>query len=314
MKTKLAASAILICSVLYQAQAQYPLSPSGPPAPTQKSLQEIWDTLSNLEAKIDGAAALIPNLLEQVIPPIDGLVGVVGGTLPESSPLGAQTVGVFYLGKTEVTASDWESVRTFAVSNGYDLAGIGEGSAPDHPVRNVNWYDAVKWCNAKSEMEGLTPVYTVGGNVFKSGQSAPPDRDPLANGYRLPTEAEWEWAARGGIRSQGFTYSGSNDQNAVGWNMSNSENALVDLVGGDNGGRGTFPVGQKLPNELGTYDMSGNVAEWCWDAKDSYLRYVRGGAFWIWGYGAVTDRYWDGIDDRNVAIGFRVVRGLQQCP
>jgi formylglycine-generating enzyme required for sulfatase activity len=171
-----------------------------------------------------------------------------------------------------VTWGEWKAVRAWAVANGYtDLANVGSGSGDDHPVREVSWYDVVKWCNARSEKEGKTAVYQVGGAVYRSGEYGPYGSGVVtqkagANGYRLPSEAEWEWAARGGVSSQGYTYSGSNDLNAIAWTWGNSSNE-------------TKAVGTKAGNELGIYDMSGNVWEWCWDAYYLYPSYrrIRGG-------------------------------------
>ena len=239
---------------------------------------------------------------------------VKGRTLPASSKLAGQTLKDFYIRKFEVTWGDWKKIRDWAVINDYsDLANVGAGSGNDHPVRNVSWYDVVKWCNAKSEMEGLTPVYEVGGEIYKTGESVPTVRETNANGYRLPSEAEWEWAARGGVSSQGYTYSGSNTLTDVGWFDGNSKGAAENL----HESRGTWPVGAKAANELGIYDMSGNVWEWAFDVSNDKSTDERAplGGSWFCRAKDCTIAYRDdkvlhNIDFRNNGLGFRLVRSF----
>ena len=251
-------------------------------------------------------------------PPSTPMVTVQGGTLPQSSGLAGTTVSTFSIGKYEVTWREWQEVRSWGMSNGYTDLGVGAGSAPNDPVRLVNQFDMVKWCNARSEMEGLTPVYLVIGQTYKVGMpyySNIFSVNRFANGYRLPTEAEWEWAARGGVSSQGFTYSGSNDPDLVAWHRGNSSGAPADL----SEGRGSWPVGSKLANELGLHDMSGNV----WEIVSlgggwTFSRDERGGG---WNHDALLSAL-DfremviglNVDQGNVDLGFRVARSLDLLP
>ena len=191
----------------------------------------------------------------------------------DEKPVRQVSVAAFFMGETEVTFGEWVSVLGWAKVNGYAFSNEGSGTSDKHPVTDVSWYDTVKWCNAKSEKEGLTPCYRGNGGIYRRGTEDGVTCDWGTNGYRLPTEAEWEKAARGGL---------------VGKKIPNGDS--LEKTDANINGLGTVEVGKYPANGYGLRDMAGNVWEWCWD----------------W-YGTP---YAGGIDPRGAGTGsFRVLRG-----
>ena len=150
------------------------------------------------------------------------------------------TVNSFYLSKYVVTQKEWNNV--IKISHPYN-------KGYNYPIEQITWDDAINYCNKLSILDKLDPVYRV--------QDREIVMDITGNGYRLPTEAEWEFAAKGGIKSKGYLYSGSNNPLDIGWFKDNSD-------------QHTHEVGQLQSNELGLYDMSGNIYEFCWDVFKEY--------------------------------------------
>jgi formylglycine-generating enzyme required for sulfatase activity len=215
------------------------------------------------------------------VPPGQFLMGDNFATSGDAGPVRSVTVSAFFVDRKEVTVALWNEVCAWALAQGYDLGRPIATGATNHPVQGIDWYDAVKWCNARSEMHNLDPVYFTDAShatVYRSGllDLTNGDVDWTRSGYRLPTEAEWEKAARGALASQQYPWaSGSSDYAAqITGDQANFWNS------GDRYDNGTTPAGyydghqsvagQNMANGLGLYDMAGNVSEMCWDWYGSY--------------------------------------------
>ncbi len=259
-------------------------------SPDRSVMHEQQDMLENL----------MPNELIAMVF-VKGDSAVMGSMSPDADPdefpLRQLNLKSFYISKFEITQRQWRMIFETNPSRFKD---------DDHPVENVSFYDAVEYCNQKSILDGLQPCYEIRDNEFFWNFDA--------NGYRLPTEAEWEFAAKSGKRYVDEPYSGSNDPDQIGWYNLNSNAA-------------TNPAGSLNPNQLGIHDLSGNVYEWVWNWYARYSistrefysgpdtgtdKVIRGGSWY-------HDKHEMRITARNYAkpfiktnyIGFRVVRNAK---
>ena len=224
-------------------------------------------------------------------PPLGSMVLIPAGSFsmgdsldegqPDELPVHSVNLSAFYMDQSEVTKAHWDEVANWASTHGYDIsASGGSGKFPNHPVHDVTWYECVKWCNARSEKEGRTPAYYTSAartNVYRTGSV------DVANswvrwdtGYRLPTEAEWEKAGRGGLSGQRFpwgmqiqhTRANYYSHSFYAYDTSSTRGFHPDYYDGDSS-TNTSPERSFAPNGYELYDMAGNITEWCWDRYSS---------------------------------------------
>ena len=259
-----------------------------------------------------------------------------GGEVPQHTV----SVSAFYMDKYEVTSNLWREVYTWATNKGYAFANVGQGKGGTHPVHTVNWHDCIAWCNARSVRDGFTPCYTnADGTVYTNAASGSfgGGCNWSAGGYRLPTEAEWEKAARGGVANRRFPWDDANTIQHARANYYAQPSTYAYDTSPTTGYHPAYntgftpytsPAGSFAPNGYGLYDMAGNVWEWCWDWYSSgyyssspatdprgptsgTYRVLRGGS---WGSNGGNARVAYRIDDVPVyegnSVGFRCARGL----
>jgi formylglycine-generating enzyme required for sulfatase activity len=251
-------------------------------------------------------------------------------------------VSAFYMDVNLVSSNQWAAVYSYATGSGYTFAHAGSAKAGNNPVQTVDWYDCVAWCNARSQQAGLTPVYYTDAGltqVYTNATGTSVYLNLANEGYRLPTEAEWEKAARGGLTGNRFPWGNIITESQANYYASPASYSY-DLgpysgfnTNFNSGSAYTSPVGSFAPNGYGLYDMAGNVFEWCWDwyaappypVGSPYLggsnptgagpgsgnRVLRGGGWNLSaGLSPCAYRYLNYPNYAYNSFGFRCVRGL----
>jgi sulfatase modifying factor 1 len=262
------------------------------------------------------------------------MISVPAGTFQrDADAANTSTVTAFRMSEKEITRAQYTAVTGLA-----DPSNTAFSTGTDNPVQMVSWYDALVFCNMLSMVEGLTPVYTISTSTDPANWGVVPTLSSdatwdavtanwSANGYRFPTEMEWMWAAMGATDgTTGYLKEFAGDPNPAASGDAIGDYAWYGSSGTGNAGGTTHPVGIKLANELGLYDMSGNLFEWCWDWLDSYppgpisdyrgpasatypLRVNRGGDWWFdESFAAVAKRGNRSPYVPDTDFGFRVVR------
>ena len=240
---------------------------TGAPETTLRYYRVISTTMTN--APPPPGMALIPAGSFVMGDNLDGEV---------DAPTNTEYVSAFYMDVNLVSYALWQQVHQWALNNGYSFDNAGSGNASNQPVQTINWYDAVKWCNARSKMDGVTPVYYTDSaltQVYITGDVAP-FANWSASGYRLPTETEWEKAARGGLVGRRFPLGNTISQSQANYYGDpidysyDLRQAGYDPAFGDGIGIDTSPASYFPTNGYGLCDMAGNLAEWCWDWYGAY--------------------------------------------
>jgi formylglycine-generating enzyme required for sulfatase activity len=306
--------------------------------------------ISIINATISGNGGGLTNVTATALATPQGMALIPAGLFTmgdsldgegDATPTTNITVSAFYMDINLVSYAQWQSVYFWATSHGYSFDYAGSGKAANHPVQSVDWYDVVKWSNARSVQAGLTPVYYTDAGftqIYTTGEVSP-YMNMSANGYRLPTEAEWEKAARGGLVAQRFPWGNSISENQANYDADPAGYSydLGPYTGFNTNfyaGRfqnSTSPDGSFAPNGYGLFDMAGNVQEWCWDwygvpygqpttnnptgpagpSEISPGRLLRGG---YWGNTAnflrCSMRPFSLPQNANIGTGFRCVRRL----
>ena len=294
--------------------------------------QSSWSALRHIPAPISGSVTCSVAMCYRVVAELGiVMVRVPAGSNAGTNPLGtvwgnpetysqsypenySLTVDSFYMDATAITKTQWDQVYNWAMDHGYIFDNPGSGKDENHPVHSVSWYDCVKWCNARSQRDGLTPCYTVSNSVYKTGQSIP-DCDFNVTGYRLPKTDEWEYAARGGLGSQrypwGNTITHSNgtyfSHDKYDYDVSSTRGSHPDyhILSSPF----TSPVGIFEPNGYGLHGMANNMMTWCWEPSYTTARHNRGGASTMYAESARCGRInWNSATDSEVYLGLRAVR------
>jgi predicted outer membrane repeat protein len=263
-------------------------------------------------------------------------MGRINGDTDSDAPQTLVNISKFDIQTTEVTKEQWDQVRSWGLINGYTDLAVGGAKASNHPVHSIKWWDVVKWCNARSEKEGLTPCYIVSGSVMKTGADDP-EVIWDASGYRLCTEAEWEKCARGGIKGKRFPWGTNTINHAYANYYANSSLYFYDASGyasstfhlsyNDGTVPYTSPVASFPANAYGLWDVTGNLNEWCWDwYQSNYYSFsgmtnnprgpntgthrVRRGGSWtnFADYSRLSQRFYYSPQSSFNSLGFRNIR------